>query len=588
MIYASTLSSLAVNTYTIRLNTSDTVNPTISLSVIAIYPHGLEFRPTRGTIDYTDAVATSAILGGGSYSWDTDTSTLTLTDIDFTTLDDIALTIYTEDPITINVVGTNNFKTTHTASDTYGIAAYDLTIKGTGVVTAEATNGSAYYAAPTIDMTDYTWTAVHVSDGNDSGTGDFAYDSDYTKVTIAYRAPTPPPPPETEPEATTTTTAEETTTTTEETTTTTTEETTTSTTEESTTTTTTATETTTTTAAPEETTTTTVTTTTPAETTTTTTTATTTTPAPVPIGPSGPSTPTAPSSPPQTDIAPPPPKDESDSGEGDEEPKEEDGKSLQVNGNTMDIAVNVIEDGKAEIRVNGRLVETSSVTAADYIDSGSAKEVFLTSSGAVAIVTNGGNVIAGANESGTLNSASTVAAIKAASESEEEVDVCTGNDVSAISKGAMVKIAETAEDAGVNVNIVKSQYNEHTDKPDELIYRITLEATVEGARDVVLTAKFSTDVVEATMLAFERTMGKTDLSAFSLDQKDSYGQSAKIQVKASAIGFEAAPGDVIFVAIFNPETGEFVQVEGVMGSSGFVTFETELSGIVVMSHTSFK
>jgi hypothetical protein len=55
----------------------------------------------------------------------------------------------------------------------------------------------------------------------------------------------------------------------------------------------------------------------------------------------------------------------------------------------------------------------------------------------------------------------------------------------------------------------------------------------------------------------------------------------------SAIGFAAEPGDIVYVAIFNPETGKFDEVRGSVGESGFITFNTSVSGVVVISATSF-
>jgi hypothetical protein len=55
----------------------------------------------------------------------------------------------------------------------------------------------------------------------------------------------------------------------------------------------------------------------------------------------------------------------------------------------------------------------------------------------------------------------------------------------------------------------------------------------------------------------------------------------------SAIGFDAKPGAIVYVAIFNPKTGKFTQVEGKVGESGFITFKTDKSGVVVISATPF-
>jgi hypothetical protein len=546
----ATLRTLSIGSHTIQLFTSDGVNPTVTLTVTAVYDYGLVLDRSESRLEYDGAEVTSEILGGGSYTYDYDTNTLTLTNVNFTTSSFAALNTNPATNVTINVIGTNTLTSTKTQdSYTYGIYSDNPEITGTGSLTLETDAGRAFILSPRISMSNYTWEAFTAEGVRTTGTSNYVYSDTHRKVTITYQAPYVPPyvppynpPPYNPPETEATTTTAETTTTPTETTTTPTE-------------------------------------TTPAETTTTG------GGSSDSGGSSGGGSSSTPTNPPPTDTAPPP-KNEIIDDETDEEPKEEGGSKLPVNGNTKDVAVNAIEDGVAEVTVNGKTVETASVTAAEYIDSGDVKEVFLTTSGAVSVVTKDGDAVAGANASGTLNSASTAAAIKAAAEDElvAEIDIITGNEIEAISKGAMTKIAETAADAGISANIIKNQYTEQ----EEFIYRITIEAVIDGARDVILSADFGTDVVEASKLAFERTFGRTDLGAFALNQKDSFGQSAKIQVKASAIGFSANPGDIIYVAIFNPETGEFVQVLGKMGESGFITFETELSGVVVMSKTSFK
>jgi hypothetical protein len=591
---AATLRTLSIGEHTIQLITSDGVNPTVTLTVTAVYPNGLVLDRSDSRLEYNDGEVTTEILGGGSYSYEYSTNTLTLTNVNFTTSDDVVLDITSTNHVTINVIGTNTLTSTYLSnSNVYGVNSDNPKINGTGSLTLETDAGKAFINTPQIRMSNYTWEAFTADGVRTSGTSNYTYSSEHTKLKITYQAPYVPPiiPDPVEPiipdpvdpiipdpvyygvtvtggvsdkseyEAGETVTV-----------------------------------------TPDS-------------------------PASgyrlksvtavpaveitetdgiysftMPDGavtitvefeaiPVPPSYPSYPSGPPQSrpDTALPP-RDDITPEEPETEPTEEDSKKLKVNGSSSDVSVEAIDGDTAEITVDGVALETSSLTAVEAIEDGDAAEAFVTDSGAVSVLTKDNDVIAGSNPSHTLNSASTVKAIEAAGADDlvAEVTVVLGNDTEAISRSAMEKIAEASSETGVTSIIQKNQYNESEEHPNELIYRITLNAVIEGAKDIVLTADFNSAVVEASKTAFEKTFGFEDLSSFALNQKDNFGQSARIQVKASAIGFEANPGDIVYVAIFNPETGEFVQVEGKMGESGFITFHTELSGVVVMSLSSFK
>jgi hypothetical protein len=235
-------------------------------------------------------------------------------------------------------------------------------------------------------------------------------------------------------------------------------------------------------------------------------------------------------------------------------------------------------DKAAEVTVDGKTFETHSLTAAEAIADGEVTEVFVTPSGGVAAVTKSGNVIAGANSTGSLNSASTTAALKAAADEilitfnengkteTPLITVIAGQEVTAISDNTLEKIITVQNDCGINTQIQKIQYSvDENDRIDELIYRITIPVEEDNIRDIRLDAEFSTAVVEASITAFENTFGNTDCAGFALKQKDTFGAEATIEVKISAIGFYAEPGDTVYAAIFNPETGKFTQEEGIVG-----------------------
>jgi hypothetical protein len=324
----------------------------------------------------------------------------------------------------------------------------------------------------------------------------------------------------------------------------------------------------------------------------------------------------------EPDIAPPPRRDDSfvivpEIGKDpDDQTGEESNLNLKVNGEMTDTGVALpVEPGDktADVKIDGKTVETYSLTAAEAIADGEVTEAFVSPSGAIAAVTVGGNVIAGGNESGSLNSASTIealeaaakaaaetaleAALEAAGETDSEetiapeiplITINAGQEVTGVSNKTIEKILAVSDEYGVDTQIQKTQYSvDENEQIDELIYRITIPVSGENVRDIRLGAEFSTKVVEASKIAFEKTFGNTDCAGFALTQKETFGTIATIQVKMSAIGFEAKAGDTVYVAIFDPKTGEFVQVEGTVGDNGFITFRTDKSGVIVISATSF-
>jgi hypothetical protein len=295
------------------------------------------------------------------------------------------------------------------------------------------------------------------------------------------------------------------------------------------------------------------------------------------------------------DIALPPKSDDTEEtdDEDTDDSNEENRTNLKVNGELTDTSVAMPteqDDKTADVKVDGKTTRTYSLTAAEAIADGEVREAFVSETGGVAAVTSGGNVIAGANASESLNSASTIEALKAAAV-EGEVEIITvyaGQEVTGVSDNTIEKIIAVDSEYGINTQIQKTQYSlDENEQIDELIYRITIPVENTNIRDIRLGAEFGTSVVEASKIAFEETFGNTDCAGFALSQRETFGTDAQIQVKASAIGFEAEPGDTVYVAIFNTKTGRFTQVEGLVGDNGFISFKTDKSGVVIISATSF-
>jgi hypothetical protein len=533
----SVLSVLSLGSHTVTLLTDSAVDPTVTLTVTAVYPFGLVLDPATKELQYDDVEVTSAILGGGSYSYNTASNTLTLTNVNFTTTSASALILESFPGITISLVG-NNALTATGASAFFAInSEVSFSLAGNGSLTA-AGYLRAFDLSPTISMTSYTWEAFDATDTKTSGTNNYVYSQDHKKVTIAYRTPAPVDPAPVIPDPVT----------------------------------------------------------------------------PDPVVPS----PTDPDPNPDSgssgnsnrvNVAPPPKKEyaEPDEPEDDKTPDDntntERGISTEVNGVQSDVKVAMpteANDKTADVTINGKSFETHSLTAAEAIADGEVSKVIVSESGAIAAVTKSGNVIAGANGTESLNSASTIEALEAAVEDIEVeitddgetetplITIMAGQEVTGVSDNTIEKIITVANEYGVNTQIQKSQYSEDENgQIDKLIYRITIPVDDTGIRDIRLGAEFSTAVVEASIIAFEKTFGNTDCAGFALTQKETFGVTATIQVKMSAIGFKAKPGDTVYVAIFNPVTGEFTQVEGIVGENGFITFKTDKSGVIIISATPF-
>jgi hypothetical protein len=312
-----------------------------------------------------------------------------------------------------------------------------------------------------------------------------------------------------------------------------------------------------------------------------------------------------------TDIAPPPKQEdaEPEMPENDDDNDDNDtnitrGSTAEIDGVQSDIQVGMpteADDPTAEVVIDGKTIETYSLTAAEAIADGEVRTAFISGSGAIAVVTKGGTVISGGNKSASLNSETTLKALENAAEQiiqdhddrPEDIEkpvipIAIGQEITGVSKKTIEKIINLSNEYNILTELQKIQYSETEDpQENELIYRITLPVSGDNIRDIRLGAEFDTAVVEASKIAFTETFGNTDCAGFALTQKDTFGAEATIQVKLSAIGFDAEPGDTVYIAIFNPETGNFTEVKGFVGNDGFVSFTTETSGVVIMSATSF-
>ncbi|MDR0986458.1 MAG: carbohydrate-binding domain-containing protein [Ruminococcus sp.] len=144
-LLASYLEDLDNDTYTITLNTSGSVDPTVTLTVAAIYSKGLVLNSATSRLEYDNAEVTSEILGGGSYSYNGSTKTLTLTGVNFTTSANIGLSLSSVgSAVTVLLSGENSLASTKPTGSSSALASpYNITIGGTGSLTATAGDNAA-------------------------------------------------------------------------------------------------------------------------------------------------------------------------------------------------------------------------------------------------------------------------------------------------------------------------------------------------------------------------------------------------------------------------------------------------------------
>jgi hypothetical protein len=242
------------------------------------------------------------------------------------------------------------------------------------------------------------------------------------------------------------------------------------------------------------------------------------------------------------------------------------------------------EDGTLTLTVGGEEVETFSESAAEAIADGTAKEVVV-SGAAVAVVTEDNEVIAGANESGSMNSASTVNALKAAAalldESEKTVIIEAGEDVTAISASTLEKLAAAAAAAGVEATISATA----TDESGAPVATLDIPVS-EDMGDVKTGLILEDATIDSAVAALEKSTGTKVLASFKTEQKTSFGAATTFSVDTGALGLEdIEDGATLYIAI-KLANGKTVQITGTV-IGGILTFETARAGTFMISDQSF-
>jgi hypothetical protein len=250
----------------------------------------------------------------------------------------------------------------------------------------------------------------------------------------------------------------------------------------------------------------------------------------------------------------------------------------------VEVSGEISEEGTMTLTIGTTEVETSSTSAAAVIAAGEASEV-ITSGNAVAVVTTDNAVIAGANASGSMNSASTIAALETAAaslkEGETEVVIAAGDDVSAISAATLRKIAAAAEEAGVTASLTASA----TDESGAEIATIDIPVSTKTKTSIKTGVEVLDASTDTTVAAREKASGVKVLAAIKTEQKSSFGAKVTLSFDIETLGIEAEEGDTFYVAIKRGD-GKTVQAEAKI-VNGKLVFTTSSAGTMMISADKF-
>jgi hypothetical protein len=245
----------------------------------------------------------------------------------------------------------------------------------------------------------------------------------------------------------------------------------------------------------------------------------------------------------------------------------------------------ITEEGTMTLTIGNKEIETASTSAATVIAAGEASEV-ITSGNAVAVVTTDNAVIAGANASGSMNSASTVAALTAAAANleadETEVVIAAGEDVTVVSAATIRKLAAAAEEAGVTATLTAAA----TDETGAEVATIDIPLSAKTKTSIKTGLILEDESIDAAVASLEASSGNTVLASIKTEQKTSFGVKVAFSFDTAALGLDdAAEGDTYYVAIKRGD-GKTVQVKATI-VDGKLVFETASAGVMMISDKSF-
>jgi uncharacterized repeat protein (TIGR02543 family) len=267
--------------------------------------------------------------------------------------------------------------------------------------------------------------------------------------------------------------------------------------------------------------------------------------------------------------------------------KENDNNGQNITGNVdrdnITATVTANEDGEvaATVDIDGEILETNSITAAQAIADGTAREV-ISRGTSVAVVTQDNTVIAGVNSNGTVNSQATRNAVKTAVESDPDSDSVTiqiGAETIGLSATAVKNIVKEADGRDVIMEIP-------TVKDGEVVG--TIAVTLDENSGQILTGiNFDTERAAERAEYMAEKYGKEIIGAFETSQKGGFGDNpVEISVSTSTVSADLKDGDIVYGIIYDTKTGKAYQVTATV-IDGQIVMKTKRSGIVMFSTESF-
>jgi uncharacterized protein YjdB/alpha-tubulin suppressor-like RCC1 family protein len=267
--------------------------------------------------------------------------------------------------------------------------------------------------------------------------------------------------------------------------------------------------------------------------------------------------------------------------------KENDNNGQNITGNVdrdnITATVSESADGEvtAAVDIDGEILETNSITAAQAIADGTAREV-ISRGTAVAVVTQDNTVIAGVNSNGTVNSQATRNAVKAAVEADPDSDTVTiqiGAETIGLSATAVKNIVKDADGRDVVLEIP-------TVKDGETVGSISITLD-ENSGQILTGINFDTERAAERAEYMAEKYGKEIIGAFETSQKGGFGDKpVEISISTSTVSADLKDGDTVYGIIYDTKTGKAYQVTATV-VDGQIVMKTKRSGIVMFSTESF-
>jgi hypothetical protein len=196
----------------------------------------------------------------------------------------------------------------------------------------------------------------------------------------------------------------------------------------------------------------------------------------------------------------------------------------------------------------------------------------------------GVKVEAGVNESGSVNSQATAAAVSEAAqiakengETSVEIDLPIGT--VGLSKSTVQKLLDAAGDTEVVINVP-------TVVDGETVGSISVPLTEESGQ-ILTGINFNTKNIQTVQNYIARKWKSDILGSFETAQKGGWGDFATLSISIDKLGFSAEDGTKLYALIYDTKAKKWYQVEATI-EDGNVVIKTKRSGIITIVTNSVK